>query len=53
MLGIPNPMPKTYHKKTTDIDEQAQQDKTSEKYITIYCKVYTGIKDNSIDNTTY
>ena len=27
MLGIPNPMPKTYHKKTQDIDVQAQQDR--------------------------
>ena len=26
MLGIPNPMPKTYHNKTTDVDIQAQQD---------------------------
>ena len=26
MLGIPNPMPKTYHPKTDDVDRQAQQD---------------------------
>jgi hypothetical protein len=26
MLGIPNPMPKRYHYRTTDIDVHAQQD---------------------------
>ena len=26
MLGIPNPMPTTYHNNTTDVDIQAQQD---------------------------
>jgi hypothetical protein len=26
MLGIPNPVPTTYHRKTTDVDVKAQQD---------------------------